>query len=99
MQKYIVVATYDFDPDSVAYEFDDYDKALGFMKALWKWCCEEERRVGSFGKSSFSEEMSHCNMEEGTAVITWDDGELTHRYFEIISTSEPLKLPDWCYND
>lgn len=93
MYKYAVVVTYDFDPDSCAYMFKTWEEAVRYMKAMWKWCCETEKKECDY----FDEEGSQCDEENGTAVLRWNDGELTHRYWEVVATAKPMTIPDRCY--
>ena len=101
MQKYILAVTWEHDIESVAYEFDTWEDACKYMKAMWKWCIECEYEECDGKENSFLiEEETKCNTEDGTAVMTWDSNymdELDHRYWEVIPTSEPLKLPERCY--
>lgn len=97
MQKYIVAVTWEFEKDDVAYVFDTWEEACEYMQAMWKWCikCEYEDCNGK-ENSFLLEDMTKCDMEEGTAVMTWGseymEG-LEHRYWNVIPTSEPLKFP------
>ena len=89
MQKYVLAVTYDFDPDGCSYIFDTWEEAVKYMKAMWKYCCDIERKECEY----FDELGSKCDEENGTAVLRWDDGELTHRHWEVLPTSEPMKFP------
>ena len=91
MQQYAVVVTYDFDSDSCAYMFPTWETAVAYMKAMWKYCSEYERE----NCEAFNEEGTWCDEKLGWAQIEWNyDLESTHRNWEVIPTSEPMKIPN-----
>lgn len=69
--KYVVVKTHNFDPETEATEFTDYRKATAYLNWMWESYYNEEIDCGS----DLNEE--ECWHEANLARVTWSDGDYT----------------------
>lgn len=89
MEKYVVVKTHNFDPETEAAEFTDYSKAIAYLRWMWEDYYNEEIANESY----LDEEKCYC--EETYAKVQWDDGYYIE--FNLIKVYEPREdFPaDW----
>lgn len=71
MEKYVVVKTHNFDPETEAAEFTDYCKATAYLHWMWETYLNEE----IVNDSDLNEEW--CYHEETYGRIQWEDGDYT----------------------
>ena len=70
-ERYVVVKTHNFDPETECVAFDNYRKATAYLHWLWEDYCNEEYANGS----NINEGETYH--EEDYAKITWADGCIT----------------------
>ena len=87
MGKYAVVVCYSFDPETVVYLFDDYQKACEYLQKMWEYCYNTELEED---KDNIDEEGTYH--EEDYAQIKWADNESPTRSWQVVGVSEPMKI-------
>lgn len=79
MEKYVVIKTHNFDPETEAVEFTDYRKATAYLHWMW----EDYYNDMMVDDDDFEDDnISHldedeCYHEETYAKVQWDDGDCT----------------------
>lgn len=70
-EKYVVVKTHNFDSESEAVEFDNYERATKYLEWMWQSYYDEEIRC----ESHLDE--GNCYHYEDYGRVQWDDGDYT----------------------
>ena len=83
--KYLVIMVHNFENDTPAYEFQEweYEKAKEYLQKMWEDYYNTEIAEGSWL------DESRCYHEDEYAVVTWVDGCRTE--FILTFTSKPDK--------
>lgn len=93
MEKYVVVKTHNFDPETEATEFTDYRKATAYLHWLWEEYYNDELAEDEHRDEGLDE--NECFHEETYAKVQWIDGDYTE--FTLITITQPREdFPeDW----
>lgn len=94
MEKYVVVKTHNFDPETEAAEFTDYRKATAYLHWLWEDYYNEEMAENDQEDDDISHlDEDECYHEEAYAKVQWDNGDWTE--FNLITVYPPREgFPD-----
>lgn len=88
MEKYVVVKTHNFDPETEATEFTDYRKATAYLHWLWEDYYNEEMADNDPEDDDISHlDEDECYHEETYAKVQWDNGDWTE--FNLITIYPP----------
>lgn len=94
MDKYVVIKTHNFDPETEVAEFTDYRKATAYLHWLW----EDYYNDAISYDDPEDDDITHldeneCYHEETYAKVQWDNGDYTE--FSLVAIEPPREdFPD-----
>ncbi len=85
--KYVVIKTHNFDVETEATEFTDYNEAVAYLHWLWEDYYSEEMAENEYLDDNYGLDEEECYHEETYAKVQWSNGDYTE--FTLITVTPP----------